>query len=311
MTGTAQCQFLPGPERDSVERAGRTARSSSLDAARLASILAGPLPELPAGDTRQVVGEVREMSSPTARALWLHPGWAALIAWITGQVPDCDPVVPGVHALRRAPSVRRDPMTAAGVAGYLVRAARHSPTDRGSERTLVLGCDPVDTSGPLKQESDSLSVEVAHLFGQAGITPCPAAWDTISAAIDIAVDWWNGFATNTGMTGEVLVAAARNTAGMCSEWRLRRHLRGRSGRPLVALLLGGDQWGRSARRACECEASLVLWALQMRRARLAGEPAPVPAAPIVRAWATTVRLIDEAVTGWADPGPDDAPRVAA
>ncbi len=57
---------------------------------------------------------------------------------------------------------------------------------------------------------------------------------------------------------------------MCSEWRLRRHLHGPAGRPLVARLLGGDQWGRRAREACECEASLVL-----SRSRCAGPTSEV------------------------------------
>ncbi|MGH9072876.1 MAG: hypothetical protein ACRDZQ_01965 [Acidimicrobiales bacterium] len=274
-------------------------------------ILTGPLPDLAPGDTRQVVGELRAMATPGAQTVWRHPGWASLLAWIVARVPHCDPTVAGVHAIRRAPVLRRNPGAVAQVASYVLRTAEASPSNRSAGRFLGLDVEPADTWQPCRPASASLATEAAELLRRAGIRPCPPAWETISASVDIAVDWWAGFATSTGLGGEALVAAARDAAAMCSEWRLRRHLQGPAGRPLVALLLGGDQWGRSARRACGHETSLVLWALQARRARQAGGPEPVPPAPVVRAWATTVQLIEEAITPLADPDMGVSPTVAA
>jgi hypothetical protein len=173
-----------------------------------------------------------------------------------------------------------------------------------------LDWDPVDTP-PAPTGWDSLVGEVAELFRRCGVTPSPQAWETITAAIDIAADWWADFASYSGLAGDRLVTAARDSAGMSSDWRLRRHLQGPAGRPLVALLLGGDQWGRRARGDCGCEASLILWALEVRRSRRAGQPDPTPPSPVVRAWATTVALIDKGGAPSTNTGPDFGPTVAA
>jgi hypothetical protein len=121
-------------------------------------------------------------------------------------------------------------------------------------------------------------------------------WEVVSAGVDIAVDWLDEFASSSGLVGEELFASARQAQALPSGHRLRAHFRGPQGRPLVALLLGGDQWGAAARRSASCEISLVLWALKLRHAREAREPEPGPPAPVTRAWSTTTRLIEEVVT---------------
>jgi hypothetical protein len=147
--------------------------------------------------------------------------------------------------------------------------------------------------------------EAGELLRDAGVSISETAWEVVSAGVDIAVDWLDEFASSSSKAGEVLFASARQAEALPSVQRLRAHFRGPEGRPLVALLLGGDQWGAAARRSGSCEASLVLWAFKLRHAREGRDPEPVPSAPVTRAWSTTMRLIEEAVTaGESSPGPE-------
>jgi hypothetical protein len=266
----------------------------------LGTILSAPMPALPLGDITHVAGELRDMESPAARDTWCHTGWAEIVGWITRRVPDCDPVVPAIHAIRHAPEVRRDPSRLPRVERLLLAIARRAPADR-LRSDVALVWDPVETTAPVATSPVSLANEIEDLFRAGGITLDARTWETVSTGVDIAVDWMDGLASHVGLSGDDLLATARNSEAMSSEWRLRRHLPGPAGRPLVALLLGGDQWGRAARRSCGQEASLLLWALELRRARLADQPDPTPPAPVVRAWSTTVRLIDVAI-GSAESG---------
>jgi len=249
------------------------------------------------------------MDTPEARAVWRHEGWAELVGWIVRRVPDCDPVVPAIHALRRAPAALTDPEDPT-VARRVVAIARRSPADRrGAD--LPLDDEPAEVLHPVDRQGESLVGEVADLLRLADIRPSTEAREVILAAVDVAADWWDGFASHTGLLGADLVVAARDAARMSSEWRLRRYEAGAAGRPLVALLLGGDQWGLAARRAGGQEASLVLWALLVRRARRANGPDPVPPAAVIRAWKSTVQLIERAVTAAVGDTPATGPTAAA
>ena len=282
-------------------------RPSSLS--ELNGILLGPLPTLPGGGVARVAAELRRMETPEARAIWRHEGWAELVGWIVRRVPDCDPVVPAIHALRQASVAVSDP-TDPSVARRVLAIARRSPADRcGTDRPL--GDDPAEVADPVDRRGESLAGEVADLLGMAGIRPSPEARQVISAAVDVAADWWDGFACHTGLLGADLVAAARDAAGMSSEWRLRRYQAGTAGRPLVALLLSGDQWGLAARRACGQEASLVLWALLARRARRTSAPDPVPPPAVIRAWKSTLQLIETALPPSAGDTAATGPTAAA
>jgi hypothetical protein len=275
----------------------------------LGAILLGDLPDLPPGDVCTAASELRYMRTPRARLVWTHPGWAALCRWITRTIPDCDPIVPAIHAMRQTLEVRSNPPAVHGVARRVLAVARKSPADR-CRGEVSLDWDPPDLGPTTQPGCESLASEAASLFRVCAIFPPPAAWLTISPSLDIATDWLDRFAAHSGLTGRALLARARDSERMSSEWRLRRYLQGPTGRPLVALLLGGDQWGRAARRACGQEAGLVFWALEMRRARRGGEPDPVPAAPVVRAWSTTVRLIENA-TGTQNAPDHDVRRTVA
>ena len=270
--------------------------------AGLAAALSGPLPSLPAGSVAAVAAELRRMESPEARAVWVHPGWARTYAWVAARVPDADPVVPTIHALRRAPSVRADPASVDDVARLVVAIARRAASEQGrTERTLA--CDPVDDRPIGEVASDSSVVpEAKALLDAAGIEVSSAVWALVSTTIDIAVDWWDAFADQSGLGGPALVAAARDAANLSSERRLRSYLGGPVGRPLVALLLGGDQWGRVARRASGQEASLVLWALAKRRAASVGCDTPVVPAGVARAWSATLGLVADAIGERSVPG---------
>jgi hypothetical protein len=268
----------------------------------LIEALSGPLPSLPAGSVAAVAAELRRMESPQARAVWVHPGWARTYAWVASMVPDADPVVPTVHALRRAPSVRANPASVDDVARLVVAIARRAASEQGrTERTLA--CDPVDERPIGEAVSDSSVVpEARALLDAAGIEVSSAVWALVSATIDIAVDWWDAFANQSTLCGAALVAAARDSANLSSERRLRSYLDGPVGRPLVALLLGGDQWGRAARRSSGQEASLVLWALATRRAAAVGCDAPVVPAGVARAWSVTLALVADAIGECSVPG---------
>lgn len=282
-------------------------RSSSVS--ELNSILVGPLPTLPDGGVGRVAAELRRMETPEAQAIWRHDGWAELVGWIVRRVPDCDPVVPAIHALRQAPVAAADPGDPS-VARRIVSIARRSPADR-SGTDLPLDDEPAERPHAVGRQGESLAGEVTDLFRAAGVQLSAEAREVILVAVDVAADWWDGFASHTGLIGSALVTAARDAAGMSSEWRLRRYQAGAVGRPLVALLLGGDQWGRAARRACGQEASLVLWALMVRRARRADTPDPVPAAAVVRAWMSTLRLIEAALGSAASDVAVSGPTAAA
>jgi len=275
----------------------------------LNGILVGPLPALPEGGVARVAAELRRMETPEAQATWRHEGWAELVGWIVRRVPDCDPVVPAIHALRRASTALTDPEDPT-VARRVVAIARRSPADRrGAD--LPLEDEPAEVPRPVDRQGDSLVGEVADLLRLADIRPSTEAREVILAAVDVAADWWDGFASHTGLLGPDLVIAARDAARMSSEWRLRRYEAGAAGRPLVALLLGGDQWGLAARRACGQEAALLLWALLVRRARRADAPVPVPPAAVIRVWKSTVQLIERAVTSAVGDTPATGPTAAA
>lgn len=289
-------------------KTGRPVRQLSA-VSELNAILVGPLPTLPRGGMVRVAGELRRMETPEAQAVWRHEGWAEVVGWIVRRVPDCDPVVPAIHALRRAPAAIGDPEDPS-VARRVLAIARRSPADRrGTD--LPLDDEPAEVAEPADRPSESLFNEVADLLGSAGLRPSPKAREAISAAVDVAADWWDGFARHTGLLGADLVAAARDAAGMSSEWRLRRYQDGAAGRPLVALLLGGDQWGLAARRACGQEASLLLWALLVRHARQTGAPEPVPPAAVVRAWTSILQLVETALAPAAGSASAPGPTAAA
>jgi hypothetical protein len=280
--------------------------------AQLASILAEAVPSLPPGPVELVAAELREMSSPAARAVWSNERWIALVGWILHRAPECDPVLPAIHALRRAPAISQDPSVANLVARYVLAAARRSVVDRPDTRSTSLEWEPAAVAEPPPPPPLSLAPEAVELLSVNGVVASGALRRLISEHVDIAVDWLDGFAAHTGHRGKALVAAARDSAAMTSDSRLRHHITGPASRPLVALLLGGDQWGRQARDASGTEASLILWALALRRARLCGEPDPEPPAPVVRAWATAAHLIDQTITPTdVAAAPDLVPSVAA
>ncbi len=281
-------------------------------AAELASILAAPLPSLPTGPIDSVAAELREMSSPAAKALWGDDQWIAVIGWVLRRVPECDPVLPAIHAFRRAPMLDRDPHSVNCVARYVLAAARRCVVDRPYARFARLEWEPVAEAMVRPSDAMSLAQEAEELLRANGVVMSRAAYEAIFEHVDIAVDWLDGFASTSSHRGEALVVAARDSAAMTSGSRLRRHIAGPAARPLVALLLGGDQWGRLGRQDSGTEVSLVLWALACRRARLYGEADPVPPAPVVRAWATAAQLVDRALTPTDVPAnPELAPSVAA
>jgi hypothetical protein len=281
-------------------------------AAELAAILAEPVPSLPPGSVESVAAELREMSSPAAKAVWGDDRWIAVVGWVLRRVPECDPVLPALHAVRRAPMLNEDPHSVNCVARYVLSAARRCVVDRPYARFARLEWEPVAEVMVRPSDAVSLAGEAEELLRANGVVVSGAAWDAISEHVDIAVDWLDGFAANTSHQGEALVVAARDSAAMTSGSRLRHHIPGPAARPLVALLLGGDQWGRQGRQESGTEVSLVLWALAARRARLCGEGDPVPPTPVVRAWATAVQLVDKALAPADGPaGPELAPSVAA
>jgi hypothetical protein len=239
--------------------------------------------------------EVREVRTHYARVLWRHPTWAALYGWFVVVTPDCDPVLPALHAIREArighpsPPVER-------IARRATSIAHKNPRNRCWDEAELWPQVPVPPA-QTPNAPRSIVPEVAELFRRAGISPADAAWDAISTGVDIGIDWLDEFASNSKLRGDKLIAAARDARAIPSRQRLRAHFYQAEGRPLVALLLGGDQWGSVARLAAGCEASLLLWALKLRHANEVGEPEPVPPPPVVKAWATTCQLIEAATAG--------------
>ena len=239
--------------------------------------------------------EVREVRTPYARVLWRHPAWAALYGWFVVVTPDCDPVLPALHAIREARIGRPSP-SADRIARRATSIAHNNPGNRCRDEAELWPEVPV-APAPTPNAPRSIVPEVAELFRRAGISPAEAAWDAISIGVDIGIDWLDQFASSSKLRGDKLIAAARDAPAIPSRQRLRAHFCQAEGRPLVALLLGGDQWGSAARQAAGCEASLLLWALKLRHAMEAGEPAPVPPRPVVKAWSTTSQLIEAAIAG--------------
>lgn len=233
------------------------------------------------------------MASDRAVGVWRHDGWGGVVGWILERVPRCDPTVAAVHAVRRASAVQGDGDEVFRLAEFLLRTARRSPADRWPRNTdpLLLDptvqppCTPVTTSA-------SLSTEAEHLLVSAGVTLDDVTRRLISESVDIAVDWWADFADQTGATGEALLTASRTTDRINGRVRLRSRFPGAAGRPLVALLLGGDQMARRAREASGMEVGLIFWALLTRRARTAGRPTPQPPAAITRAWSMTIAQVE-------------------
>lgn len=265
-------------------------------AEQLAGMLAGPLPSLPSGDTAEVSAELRAMSSCRAVAVWRHPGWSAVIGWILRRCPECDPTTAAVHAVRNAARAVEDAGYAVSLTRYVRRIAENSSLDRESTTGIVeLTWDPPEPEQRTACVSTSLAVEAAELLGSVGVVVSPPAWEMVAPSIDIAVDWWDTLASRTGLAGDDLVVAARRTNRTTVDWRLRAHFEGPAARPLVALLMGGDNVGRWARRDAGSEVGLVYWSLLVRQAHLAGQMPPVPPAPVVRAWATSIRWVEKAV----------------
>jgi hypothetical protein len=270
-------------------------------AGELAAILAGSLPVLPTGGVGDVAAELRAMSSEAARAVWVHPGWAALVDWILRRVPDCDPTTAAVHAVRNATHTRVDQRYAVSLARYLKRIAEGCSLDRlWVTDTAVLTWDPPEPEHAVPAPSMSLALEAGRLLASVGVEVSRPAWALVAASVDIAVDWWNGLAERTGLEGDDLIQAARRSNRMPGDWRLRSHFDGPAARPLVALLVGGDQMGRQARRQAGMEVGLVYWALLARQADQGGQTPPVPPAPVARAWATSIGWVEKAVAPSAD-----------
>lgn len=277
----------------------------------LAEILSGPLPSLPAGAVPDVAAVLRGMSSSKAAAVWRHPGWGDLVGWIHRRVPDCDPTVAAVHAVRNAAQARKDPEYARILAGYLVRVALSSTSEpRVDIRTEELTWDPPMPPATYRR-TDSLADDARRLLSGAGIVISDAVWSVLAPSIDIAVDWWDALASRTGLAGDELVAAARQQNQTTTNWRLSGQFDGPAARPLVALLVGGDHKGRRAREATGVEAGLLYWSLRVRATR-PGADLPTPPTPIVRAWATNIGWIRRSVEGNpATTRPNSDPTIAA
>ncbi len=265
---------------------------SSDSVSRLALILGNPLPKLPSENISSIARELRQISTKRACDTWVHPGWAAVIQWVTKNVPGCDPVVPAIHAVRLADQVRSSEVSISRAANYVLSAAKRSLRGQKANH-LSLDWDPIsiDESRP---SPASLSDEASKLFSQNGIYVGRRTWQLVSEGIDIAVDWLDDFSSRNNLTGCNIFTMARNTEAMSSETRLKRYFSGQVSKPLVSLLLGSGQWGSIARKSCGHEASLILWSLNLRRSSEAGQDCVIPPAPIVRAWRATAELIDQA-----------------
>jgi len=264
-------------------------------AKQLARILSGPLPELPEAKVAVVAAELRRMRSDRAVAVWQHPGWIELVGWIIRQVAASDPTLAAVHAVRNAGRAVKDPDYARCLAAYLRQVARSCSTEPAPSPAEELTWDPPEDpcSGP--PATESLASEAAGLLEGAGITVTANTWDLIAPSIDIAVDWWANLSSRTGQVGTDLLVAARDSERITDGERLRANFDGPTARPLVALLVGGDQQGRWARASSGREAGLLYWALLVRDATMTGGPPPEPPVPVRRAWATLVAWIHRAM----------------
>lgn len=281
---------------------------------QLRDILSLPLPVLPSGSVWEVAVELRAMQTRRAVTVWLHPGWEAIVGWILRRTPDCDPTVAAVHAVRNADRVRSDPDYARCLAGYMQHVARRLPIEerRAAHRTVELTWEPADEPVGFDRPTASLAGEVEQLLAAAGIRIGASVRELIGPAVDVAVDWWDGLAIRTGLVGEDLLEAARRSDGITASQRLASHFEGPAARPLVALLTGGDQKGRQARRASGSEAGLLYWALLARHASDRGDPLPLPPVAVRRAWATHLKLIEDVTSeGTAAVDMASGPTVAA
>jgi hypothetical protein len=249
---------------------------------------------------------LRRMGSADAVAVWRHSGWGDVVGWINRRVPDCDPTVAAIHAVRNAPRAVEDVDYARRLAGYVVRVAKHSRWEPSAhDRLDELTWDPPEPSRTYRR-TESLVEEAASLLTAVGIHVNETVRGILAPSIDIAVDWWDALATRTGLVGDELVAAARLPRQTTGGWRLSAQFDGPAARPLVALLVGGDQPGRQAREASGVEAGLLYWSLQVRLANSLGDQLPVPPTAIVRAWATNIAWIQRTVSP-ANPGPGLGP----
>ena len=254
------------------------------------------------------------MRSDQAVTIWRHPGWCQLVGWVLHGVPDCDPTAAAVHGVRKANRAVNDPSYARSLSGYLRQVALHDSVDRpGASRLEELTWDPPAPGIVAARPHSSLSEDTARLLKTSGVHLPNRAWAVIAPSVDIAIDWWDGLASRTGLVGEDLVAAARQPSHTRTEgWRLRTNFEGPTARPLVALLVGGDQQGRRVREVAGVESGLLYWSLLARRAAALGRPSPVPPPAVRRAWATTISWIDQALdSGHPADVPTAAPTVAA
>jgi hypothetical protein len=237
------------------------------------------------------------MKSNRAIEVWRHDGWGAVVGWIVRRVPDCDPTIAAVHAICNAAKAASDPGYARCLAGYVRQIAQRSSVDGAfrRERLEELAWDPPEPPSKPARPTDSLATVAAAMLSAAGVRVSGPAWGLIAPSIDVAVDWWDSLAARTGLVGDDLVVASRESMQTTGNHRLRANFDGPTARPLVALLVGGDQQGRWARRAARVEAGLLYWSLQARNASGRGESLPAPPAPVCRAWATHVEWIEHAI----------------
>lgn len=259
----------------------------------LRRILSGPLPGLPRGRVAMVARDLRTVATPAARRVWCHPGWAAIIEWVSERKPGCDPVVPAIHAIRRADRATRSRGDAVSVATYVLRVADSYRQIRPRRREVPMRLDVAEREEPEPSRSRSLSVEASQLLGREGIRMSGPTWELVSDGIDIAVDWWLDVSRSSGLVGKKLVdTVTGDSSNLSSGRRLRQYFEGPFGRPLVALLLGGDQLGSAAQRSAGTRPSLVLAAMEARLATDSGQPVTRPAPPVIRAWRTAISRID-------------------
>ena len=207
-----------------VPRSQSAGQSSSYG---LVEILSRPLPTLPAGDISEVAAVLRRMSSDVATTVWRHTGWGEVVGWINRRVPDCEPTVAAIHAVRNAPRATKDPEYARLLAGYIVRVARRSRWEPSTDsRAQQLTWDPPMPSSTYRR-TESLADDARRLLSGVGITVSDAVWRVLAPAIDIAVDWWDALASRTGLAGEELVAASRRPRQTTGNWRLSGQFDGR------------------------------------------------------------------------------------
>src|SRR5262249_5287573 len=135
---------------------------------RLTSIFSGPLPDLPNRDVRSLTQEIREVRTPFAEMVWCHPGWVALYEWIVAIAPDCDPVVPAIHAIRAADGGRFQ-VGADRIARRIAAIAHKNPLNR-CRQEAGLPSEPPEPRTEVGTDSQSLVPEAAELVSRAAIS---------------------------------------------------------------------------------------------------------------------------------------------